>query len=151
MKRGYFGIGIYHPKTTENMGTLWRSAHNFGANFIFTIGQRYRKQPSDTTDAAKHTPLYHFKDWNDFTAHLPYNADLVFIEQSDKSRSITECSHPEKAIYVLGAEDKGIPDELMQGHRVVHIDTPMCLNVAVAGSIIMFDRQTKIATNSATV
>lgn len=37
MKRGYYGIGIYHPKTTENVGTLWRSAHNFGADFPTSI------------------------------------------------------------------------------------------------------------------
>jgi hypothetical protein len=23
-QRGSYGIGIYHPKTTENLGTLWR-------------------------------------------------------------------------------------------------------------------------------
>jgi len=27
-KRGYFGIGIYLPKTETNLGTLWRSAFN---------------------------------------------------------------------------------------------------------------------------
>lgn len=42
MKRGYFGIGIYHTKNVLNVGTLWRSAHNFGASFIFTVGMRYR-------------------------------------------------------------------------------------------------------------
>lgn len=50
-KRGYFGIGIYNPKTETNMGTLWRSAYNFGADFIFTIGMRYKKMGSDTAKA----------------------------------------------------------------------------------------------------
>ena len=29
--RGYFGIGIYGPKMTKNIGTLWRTADIFGA------------------------------------------------------------------------------------------------------------------------
>jgi basic membrane lipoprotein Med (substrate-binding protein (PBP1-ABC) superfamily) len=51
MKQNYFYINVYQPKTTEDIGTLWRSAHNFGADFIFTIGARYHKQLSDTTKA----------------------------------------------------------------------------------------------------
>ena len=47
-------------------------------------------------------------------------------------------------VYLLGAEDHGIPEEFMQGHQKVFIDTSLCLNVAVAGSIIIYDRQTKI-------
>lgn len=38
MKRGYFGIGVYHSKNADNIGTLWRSAAIFGADFIFTNG-----------------------------------------------------------------------------------------------------------------
>ncbi len=36
----YFEIGIFHPKTKENIGTLWRSAYQLGAAGIFTIGKR---------------------------------------------------------------------------------------------------------------
>ena len=35
---GFFGIGVYRLKTEANHGTLWRSAFQFGADFIFTIG-----------------------------------------------------------------------------------------------------------------
>ena len=143
MKRGFYGIGIYNGKTVENVGTLWRSAHNFGADFIFTIGFRSPKQASNTTKAEKHIPLYQYADWGDFINHLPEGCELVFIEQSDKSKSLITTNHPERAVYILGAEDSGVPEELMVGHQVVHIDTPMCLNVSVAGSIVMYDRQTK--------
>ena len=62
MKRGYFAIGIYESKTETNIGTLWRSAYNFGADFIFTIGKRYKKEPSDTTKSERHIPLYGYDD-----------------------------------------------------------------------------------------
>jgi tRNA(Leu) C34 or U34 (ribose-2'-O)-methylase TrmL len=143
MKRGYFGIGIYHPKTTENIGTLWRSAHNFGADFIFTIGRRYKQQASDTTKAERHVPLYEYESFDDFRSHLPRGCRIVFVEQIEGSRALPTVHHPESAAYVLGAEDYGVPEEIMTGFEKVHIETPLCLNVAVAGSIVMYDRSTK--------
>lgn len=138
--RGYFGIGIYQPKTTENMGTLWRSAHLLGASFIFTIGERYRKQPTDTMNAVGLTPLYNYPDWEDFKKHLPENSELVFIEQYESSTDLRSFIHPERAVYILGAEDKGVPEEFSRGHRKVFIKTERSLNVAVAGSIVMYAR-----------
>lgn len=143
MKRGYFGIGIYHPKTTENIGTLWRSAHNVGADFIFTIGKRYKKQASDTTRAERHVPLYEFASFDDFKERLPRGCEVVFVEQAEGARDLKDIKHPEAACYILGAEDYGIPETFMRGHQKVYIDTPHCLNVAVAGSILLYDRQSK--------
>lgn len=143
MKRGYYGIGVYHPKTTENIGTLWRSAHNFGADFIFTIGKRYKKQASDTTKASRHIPLFEYESFEDFKSHLPNGCQVVFIEQADGSKDLKNFSHPETCAYVLGAEDYGVPEEIMRGHQKVQIESPMCLNVAVAGSIVVFDRNNK--------
>jgi tRNA(Leu) C34 or U34 (ribose-2'-O)-methylase TrmL len=143
MQRGYFGIGIYHPKTADNIGTLWRSAHNFGADFIFTIGARYKKQPSDTTKAPRHVPLYHYADIDDMKAHIPAGADLVFVEQTEGATDLRSFNHPEAAVYVLGAEDYGVPEDEMRGFRKVAISTPMCINVAVAGSILLYDRHAK--------
>ena len=52
--------------------------------------------------------------------------------------------HPERCIYLLGAEDYGLPDKVLSMcQAVVHISTPMCLNVAVDGSIVMYDRKAK--------
>lgn len=143
--RGYFGIGIYHTKTKVNIGTLWRSAHNFGAIFIFTIGKRYKQQSSDTTKATRHIPLFHYLDFDDFKKHTPYNCPLIAIEQDESSRDLTNFTHFSNSIYLLGAEDGGIPKEILNKcQSVIHIDTPRCLNVAVAGSIVMFDRQNKL-------
>ena len=106
--RGYFGIGVYHLKTTTNLGTLWRSAHNFGASFIFTIGRRYQGQASDTTKAARHVPLYTYLDFADFNAHRPSDCLLIGVEQCARSRDLLGYHHAERAIYLLGAEDVGL-------------------------------------------
>ena len=142
MDRGYFGIGIYNGKTADNLGTLWRSAESFGAAYIFTIGNRYKKQNTDTTKAYRHTPLHRYITSEEFSS--PYDCQIVGIEQTDTSESLVDFKHPERAVYILGAEDNGLPERLLEKcHRVIHIPTPNCINVAVAGSIVMYDRKAK--------
>ncbi len=139
MNRGYFGIGIYHTKTEYNIGTLWRSANIFGASFIFTIGKRYKAQNSDTLKTERHIPLYHYDTFEEF--RRPYDCQLVGIEQCDSSVNLATFNHPQRAIYLLGAEDHGLPKKILdECQHVIHVDTKTCLNVAVAGSIIMYER-----------
>lgn len=145
--RGYFGIGVYHIKTKMNLGTLWRSAFNFGASFIFTIGRRYEKQASDTIKTIKHIPLYEYLTYEDFYKAMPKDCILTMIEQAEGAKNLKDFKHPERTIYLLGAEDHGLPERIMKGHPKVFIDTPMCLNVAVSGSIVMYDRSIKLKNN----
>lgn len=143
-RRGYFAIGIFHTKTPQNIGTLWRSAQNFGAAFIFTIGRRYDKQSSDTCSTPRHVPLFHYDDFDHFKKSRPFDCPLIGVEQADNSSDLIGFCHPEKAVYLLGAEDHGLSRTVLQGcQRIIHISSPMCLNVAVAGSIVMYDRASK--------
>lgn len=140
--RGYYGVGIYATKDAKNIGTLWRSAHLFGASFVFTIGKRYQMDPSDTMKTERHVPLWHFGTLDQMLDVVPSGCDLIGIEQVDgKSRDLNAFAHPERCIYLLGAEDRGLPDDVIASCKhLVSIDTPRCLNVAVAGSITMFHR-----------
>ncbi|MDR2086492.1 MAG: RNA methyltransferase [Dysgonamonadaceae bacterium] len=145
--RGYYGIGIFKGKTVENLGTLWRSANLFDANFIFTIGGRYKKQASDTTKAFRHIPLYDYATFENFYQHLPYGCPLVGVEMDAHSEDIRTFKHPERCIYLLGAEDEGLPEEVRtQCHKLVRLPGRFSLNVAVAGSLVMFDRAMKHTT-----
>lgn len=142
--RGYYLIGVYHPKTKSNIGTLWRSAFIMGAVGIFTIGKRYQRQASDTVKSWRHIPLFQYQSFADFKKYLPYNASLIGIEQDERSVNLDTFKHPERAVYMLRAEDNGLPKNIMDAcHNIVQMDTSLCLNVAVAGSIVMYDRQTK--------
>lgn len=141
MSRGYFYVGIYHTKTIENVGTLWRSAAQLGASAMFTVGQRYRKQASDTMKSYLHTPLLHFATFDDLKAHLPYGAMIVGVEMG--GTPIGDFVHPGRAVYLLGAEDYGLPPDIVaQCHRVVSLQAVAqpSYNVAVAGSIVLYDR-----------
>jgi tRNA G18 (ribose-2'-O)-methylase SpoU len=146
MSRGYFGIGIYNGKTVENLGTLWRSANLMGASFIYTIGRRYKKQASDTLQTYRHIPLYHYETFEEFFKALPYDCRLVAVELDKRSTPISKFSHHQRCIYLLGSEDNGLPASVLSKcHNIVQLPGEFSMNVAVAGSIIMYDRINKVA------
>lgn len=148
MSRGYFGVGIVAGKSPENLGGLWRTAHAFGAAFIFTVGCRYPqwRQPTDTSDAQRHVPLHTFETWPDFIEGLPIDVALIGVELDHRAQSLEGFTHPERAVYVLGAEDRGLTAEQMSiCDAIVQLPGKHCLNVATAGSIALYDRLAKAA------
>ena len=142
--RGYYGIGVECLKNKLNYGTLFRTAMIFETNFIFLIGRRFRKQSSDTSHSWKYMPLYEYADFQDFNQHRPYDCQLVGIEITDNAISIENYKHPERAIYLLGGEDCGLSAGAMNKcNDIVKIPGNYCLNVSVAGSIVLYDRIVK--------
>lgn len=138
----YFGIGIQNGKTPQNLGVLWRSAQNLGASFIFTIGNRYNKQACDTHHAVKAIPYFHYDTFADFYKHLPKGALLVGVELDERAQALETFEHPRNCVYLLGAEDHGLSAEaIAKSHFLVKFDSPRSLNVAVAGSIVLYDRK----------
>ena len=145
INRGYFGIGIENCKTELNIGTLWRSAHIMGASFIFTIGKRYKKQSSDTMKTWRSIPLYHYDTFEEFYKSMPHDCILTGVEIHESSKPIKEYKHPERCIYLLGAEDHGLSSIAIEKcHNLIQLEGDYCLNVSVAGSIVIFDRLTKL-------
>lgn len=137
----YFEIGIYHGKKDVNIGTLWRSAMQLGASGVFTVGRRYTKQASDTYHAINNLPVRQYKDFDDFNKHRPIGTILVGIEMG--GIPLVSFSHPKCAIYLLGAEDHGLPKNILDKcNTVISLDSVArpSYNVAVAGSIVMYHR-----------
>lgn len=140
-KNEFFGIGIQNGKTPENLGVLWRTAQNMGANFIFTIGNRYAKQACDTHNAVKSMPYYHYKTLDDFINNLPKGTRIVGVELNEKAEELSTFNHPRRCVYLLGAEDHGLTNEAIEkSHFLVKFNSTLSLNVAVAGSIVLYDR-----------
>lgn len=82
--QGFFAIGIENGKTSYNIGTLFRSADLFDAAFIFTVGRRYKRQPSDVLKSWRHMPLFNFTDLNDLYSHLPIRLRTMSIFDPNK-------------------------------------------------------------------
>jgi tRNA G18 (ribose-2'-O)-methylase SpoU len=142
--KGYFGIGCINMKNQLNYGTLFRSADLFNADFVFLIGKRFKQQASDTMKSWKNMPVFNYLDFDDFQKHRPHGGLLIGIEMCEKSRPIKSFVHPDQAIYLLGAEDTGLTAEAIKACKyVVQLPGERSMNVAVAGSIVMFDRLQK--------
>ena len=137
----FFGIGIQNGKTPENLGVLWRSAQNLGASFIFTIGNRYAKQACDTHNAVKAMPYFHYNTFDDFLNNLPKGARIVGVELNNEAQNLESFEHPRRCVYLLGAEDHGLSKQAIEkSHFLVKFKSELSLNVSVAGSIVMYDR-----------
>ena len=138
---GYFEIGIFNPRNSANVGTLWRSAYQLGAAGIFIIGRPYRRQTSDTANAQALIPLRQFETFEDFLVARPVGAQLVGIEMGGVP--LAGFRHPERALYLLGAEDSGLPTRVLSAcNAVVAIEAVRSpsYNLAVSGSIVMYHR-----------
>jgi len=139
--KGFCGIGVFMPKSKENIGTLIRSAKMFEADFVFMIGERYVSQCSAVKLDTK-IPIFYFKDFKTFCECMPPVEKYCVIELTTKSKPLGEYKHKKQGIYILGAEDNGIPKEILESDRCefVEIEGESSLNVAVAGSIVLYDR-----------
>lgn len=150
VKGGWFGIGILRGKTEANHGTLWRTALTLGASFIFTIGHRYQsgsdENSTDTSKVYRHIPMLRYDTIADFGRSNPYNAPCVAIEMG--GTDLVDFEHPLCAIYLLGAEDTGLPKSIVTD-ATHHVALPAVrptassYNVATAGAIVMYDRHLK--------
>lgn len=137
----FFGIGIQNGKTPENLGVLWRTAQNLGASFIFTIGNRYANQACDTHNAVKSLPYFHYETFKEFYKHLPKGARIVGVELTEEAEPLEDFHHPKRCVYLLGAEDHGLSNiAIEKSHFLVKFSSILSLNVAVAGSIVLYDR-----------
>ena len=139
--RGYFGIGVEGISKPMNLGNLMRSAHAFGASFVFTIDAYYkvRDAKSDTSRTPEQIP-YHAWDSLDDMA-LPKGCRLVGVELLDDAVDLPSFRHPTQAAYVMGPERGSLSPELIERCEfVLKIPTAFCINVATAGAIVMYDR-----------
>lgn len=106
-----------------------------------TIGRRYERQSSDTMKATRHVPLFEYASFDDFHEHLPLDCRLIGVEMYPQAQFIDDFSHPQRGVYLLGAEDYGLPDTVLaRCHEIIRLRGTRSLNLAVAGSIVLYDR-----------
>ncbi|HRD74594.1 MAG TPA: RNA methyltransferase, partial [Hyphomicrobiaceae bacterium] len=138
--RGYFAVGAERMSKALNLGNMMRSAHAFGAAFTFTIGARYQalEARADTSKGQQHLPHYEWPAVGDM--RLPEGCELVGIELIEGAVDLPEFRHPSRAAYVLGPEQGSLsPGLIARCDHVVKIPTRFCINVAMAGAIVMYD------------
>ena len=118
-----------------------------GAAYIFTIGSR-----EHMGEVGRHVQGMEKR------AGVPLRelVELLFIcailhsmggSRGRRHTPLDEFEHPERAIYLLGAEDAGLPASVVRAcHCCVSLDAVRACgyNVSVAGSIVLYDRLRKL-------
>ena len=140
--RGYFAIGAEGISKPMNLGNLMRSAHAFGASFFFVVAPvvpTRETRLSDTSDSSNHLPLYTYDTVEEMV--LPKGCALVGVEFTPEAIELPSFYHPSAAAYVLGPERGSLsPAMTARCDHLVQIPTKFCINLGVAGAILMYDR-----------
>lgn len=139
--RGYFAIGAERISKPMNLGNLVRSANAFGASFVFLVDAQYdrRTAKSDTSNTEVALPVYDVPA--PAALQLPRGCRLVGVELVPDAIDLPSFRHPPQAAYVFGPERGSLSPELLERcDHVVRIPTRFCINLAVAGAVLMYDR-----------
>jgi tRNA G18 (ribose-2'-O)-methylase SpoU len=141
-QRGYFGIGAESLSKPMNLGALQRTAHAFGAAFTFTVSAAPKVRimhHADTSKSDLHTPWYLWDSVRDM--QLPRGCQLIGIELTDAAVDLPSFRHPLRAAYVLGGEARDLSQEMQaRCTHIIRIPTRFCINVSLAGALVMYDR-----------
>ncbi len=140
--RGYFGIGVQGISKAGNLGAVMRTAHAFGASFVYTVGAHHKALNIDTTDTSKtlkHLPHYQWDSVDDM--RLPQGCTLVGVELCARSIEMPSFRHPQAAAYILGPEHGSLSPEMQDlCTYIVKIPTKFCINVSLAAALTLYDR-----------
>ncbi|HMR32468.1 MAG TPA: TrmH family RNA methyltransferase [Geminicoccaceae bacterium] len=140
--RGYFAIGAEGISKTVNFGNLARAANAFGASFVFLVDPDVRLRDAlatDTSGVAGQLPVYHHRSVEALI--LPRGCELVGVELLDDAVDLPSFRHPSCAAYVFGPERSSLsPAMRARCRHIVRIPTRFCVNLAIAGAIVMYDR-----------
>jgi len=140
--RGYFALGAEEVSKPANAGALMRTAHAFGASWVFTLGPAVDTAATGTADTsgiADSVPIHHFDRVADMP--LPRGCRLVGVELMDDAIDLPSFRHPRCAAYVVGSERGGLTPALVEAcDFVVRIPTRFSLNLGLAAALVCYDR-----------
>lgn len=146
--RGYACIALDNPKAPQNVGQVLRAAFCMGAAQITISGDRgagtfnkWVRSAPNTTKTERHCPVF---ITDDPLAYRPIGAEVVAVDIVEGATDLRAFRHPQRAIYVFGAEDATLEKRILDRaqHKLV-IPTAHCLNLAAAVSVVLYDRIAK--------
>lgn len=133
-------IGLYHPKTPENVGSVLRLAYCLRADIVIVEGGRVRQSCTDTYGALNLIPVIR----GSLRDCIPWGCVPVAVELLPEAESLVSYEHPKRAFYIFGPEDGGLGKPTTEWCRdVVSIPTDGCLNLATTAAMVLYDRIAK--------
>lgn len=139
--RGYSAVGLFNPKTRENVGSALRACGVYGASMLAVSGRRYHGSCTDTMKAYRHMPMIQTEDLHSV---IPFDCVPVAVDLIEGATDITRFHHPERAFYVFGPEDGTLGKQITDWCKhTIYIPTDGCMNLAATVNVVLFDRMTK--------
>jgi len=142
-------LAAWNISKEHNVGSLVRTAHAVGASEVVLVGSRVWNVEAART-AELYTEVVHLP--GDAQAFLDRVAarrsNLVAVELDPRAVSLFDATYPERPCFLLGAELGGVPPELLDAANLI-VQIPQwglvpSLNLAVAGSIVVYDYLSKL-------
>ncbi|MGK0499763.1 MAG: tRNA(Leu) C34 or U34 (ribose-2'-O)-methylase TrmL [Oceanicoccus sp.] len=146
MKSGnsYSCIGLYNPKSPENVGSVMRAAGCYGVNSVFYTGNRYNYAKPFYTDTQKVYEKLPLIAVEDLEATVPLGCVPVAVELVEGAKPLPNYKHPARAFYIFGPED-GTLSKKITGFcsDTIYIPTTGCMNLAATVNVVLYDRLAK--------
>ncbi len=141
---GFFGVGLYDPKNSFNVGGSLRAVGAFKGGLFVVQGHRWEFKGNpwrhmDTEGAHLRLPTY--LSVENLGSYTPYGAEIVGVELGEGAISLVDFVHPKVAYYVFGPEDGALPAEYCK--TKVYIPTEYSLNLYTAVTTVCYDRTAK--------
>lgn len=137
-------IGLYNPKSPENVGIILRAAGCYGVDSVFYSGQRYARAKAFKTDTKKVHQRIPTQGVEDLQSVIPKGATPVAVELVEGAIALPEFQHPDKAYYVFGPEDGSLKKDVLDWcEQVIYIPTIGCMNLAATVNVVLYDRLAK--------
>ena len=141
--RGFACVGLDNPKFAANVGSALRAAHCYDVAQV-NIGRcrsRDLRFKSNTPMAHRHIPTFIL---DDVLEHLPHSTQVVAVDLVEGAEPLPAFEHPERAMYVFGAEDATLGQRILsRAQHVVYVPTRDCMNLAATVNVVLYDRLVK--------
>jgi tRNA G18 (ribose-2'-O)-methylase SpoU len=136
-------IAAWNITKEHNVGSLVRTAHAAAAEEVVLVGEReWNVEAARTSELF--TTVTKLRDAAAFHRYREEKRwDLVAVELDARAVNLFDAEYPERPCFLLGAELGGIPADLLDEAKLV-VQIPQwglvpSLNLAVAGSIVLYD------------
>jgi len=143
-------IGLFNPKSPENVNSVMRAAGNYGVDAVFYTGSRYQKalklnpnMPNVRRSISYNIPL---KAADCLIASVTKNTRIVCIEFAENATPLPQYQHANKACYIFGPEDGSLSQAIIdKADDVVYVPTTGCMNLAASVNVLLYDRLLKLS------
>lgn len=153
------GVLLIDPYHAYNVGNALRACALLGAETLGWTGERVppmekwapgaRLPREERMKCYANTELKHYPNPKSLLSWAASEWTPVCVEISEQAEDLRDFVHPEKAIYVFGPEDGGVPKGVRNVcHRFVRIpaedaDERTPYNLAFAVGTVLYDRMFK--------